>query len=140
MADISITAGSVLWVSGDIETGYKAGATITAGQALYFDSSTNTWKLCDNDNATAAVRVFAGIALNSASSGQPLHVQVSGVITIGATVAVGTVYTTSATAGGIAPSSDLSTGEYTSIIGVALTTGTIEFVKRGGYNSLVAWP
>ncbi len=139
MADITVTAGSVLRSSGDVVTAYPAGAAITAGQALYFDSSTNSWKLCDNDSATAAVRVFAGIALNTAGTSQPLHVQTSGVITIGATVAVGTVYTTSATAGGIAPSSDLSTGEYTSIIGVALTTGTIEFVKSGGYNSGVAF-
>ncbi len=138
MADITVTAANVLRVSGDVLEG-TAGATITAGQALYQDPADGEYKLCDNDNASSTVRTFKGIALNGCSDGQPVHVQISGVINMGATLAVGTIYTTSATAGGVAPSSDLSSGEYTSIIGVALTAANLEFVKSGGYNSGIAF-
>lgn len=138
MADITITAGNVLRVSGDVVRG-TSGATITAGHALYYDSAAGTYKLCDNDNASSTVRTFFGIALNGASSGQPVDIQINGVINIGATVGVGTVYTTSATAGGIAPSSDLSAGEYTHIIGVAITTANIQFCATSGFGPGVAF-
>lgn len=140
MADISVTAGNVVTVSdpeNTITREYNAGATITAGQALYFDTATNKWKLADCDSGTAAVRDLKGIALNGASDGQPLAVQTAGLINLGATLAVGTIYTLSATAGGIAPAADLSTGEYTVILGVALTAANL---RMRIYNSATVWP
>jgi hypothetical protein len=77
-------------------------------------------------NASATTKAITGIALNGAAIGQPVSVQTSGTITIGATVAVGTIYVVSATAGGIAPSTDLASTWGTIIIGVADTTGTIK--------------
>jgi len=51
-----------------------------------------------------------------------------GQITIGGTVVVGTVYTSSSTAGGIAPVTDNATGDYVSVIGVGISA-TVILVK-----------
>jgi hypothetical protein len=125
MADLSITAASVLKGTGAVTSNGTAGATITAGQTLYIDTSdSNKLKLFDA-NASATTSVLAGVALHGASSGQPISYQTAGPITIGATVALGTIYIGSATAGGIAPSSDLASGWYTNILGVATSTSVI---------------
>lgn len=133
MADLTITAANVAAGSGaTIERAYNAGATITAGQAVYFDTVTNTWKLCDADSS-ATVGALGGVALHAAASGQPLAVLTAGNITIGATVAVGRVYVASATPGGIAPHSDLTTGWYTAILGIGISTTVIAVgIQRGG--------
>ena len=88
MAVLSITAAQVLKSTGaPVESG-TAAATITAGQALYKDSADDTFDLCDNDATNVAadgdIDNFYGIALNGASSGQPLDVQTGGNITMGA--------------------------------------------------------
>ncbi len=126
MADLTITAANVApGTNASIDRSYLAGATITAGQTVYLDTTTTTWKLADA-NLSQAAAVLGGVALHGASSGQPLAVQTRGQITIGATVAVGTIYQLSATAGGIAPSADAVSGWYTSTLGVAITTGIID--------------
>lgn len=124
-ADVSITAGNVVPVAGYQFVDGIAGETITAGQTLYLKESDSRYWKADSDSATSAVRVLVGIALNGASAGQPLRVQTAGSITIGGTVAVGTVYILSDTAGGIMPSTDVETGDYVSIVGIATTTGII---------------
>lgn len=124
MADISITAANVVRVSGEQVSGV-AGATITAGQPVYLDSTTSTYLLSDA-NASGKDAV-SGIALNGAAAGQPLVVAKSGsVLTIGATVVVGTIYVLSATAGGICPASDLATGHKTTVLGVATTAARLQ--------------
>jgi hypothetical protein len=106
MADLVVTATSVLWTSGPKVTGV-AGAAITAGQCLYLDSSTSTLKLAQSDG-TAAEADAVGIALVGAGSGQPVvYAGHSAVINIGATTAKTTHYMVSATAGGVAPQADL---------------------------------
>ena len=137
MVDVSVTASGVLPESGaEIQSGY-AGATITAGQALYKDSSdSNSLKPADADDTSAKATVV-GIALNSASDGQPVDYQTRGNIDIGGTVTVGTVYVLSGTAGGICPAADLATGDYTSIIGVGVDADSI---KLGILNSGVQVP
>ena len=99
-------------------------ATITAGQTVYLDTAVEKWKLADN-NDTAAKAVVAGIALNNASDDQPLHVLQEGQITIGGTVAVGTIYVQSSTAGGIAPAADLLSTNYVTKLGIGITTGEV---------------
>lgn len=126
MADLTITAASVLAGSGSKRTNGTAGASLTAGQVVYLDSAAGTYKLADTDSATAAVRSPAGIALNAASSGQPVAVLTSGPITIGATVAVGDVYYLSGTAGGLAPFADVAAGDYPCIIGICTSTSVLE--------------
>lgn len=106
MPDLTITAASVLFTSGTKVTGV-AGASVTAGQGLYLDSTTSTLKLAQSDG-TAAEGDAVGIALHAAGSGQPLVYAATGsVINIGATTAKTTTYMVSAAAGGVAPQADL---------------------------------
>lgn len=128
MADLTVTAASVLAGTNATITRGIAGATITAGQAVYLDeTTTGEWLLADSDSATAAVRGSArfGIALNGASDGQPLSVQTGGNITIGATVVAGVAYYLSDTPGGICPFADLATGDYVTLVGIATSTTVI---------------
>lgn len=128
MADLTITASQVLPGSDSTSQFAQgtAGASITAGQVLYYDSTAATYKLADN-NDTQATSVVAGIALHAAGTGQPIRLQTAGPITLGAGAApaVGSVYVLSATAGGIAPVADLATGNRTTILGVGGASNTV---------------
>jgi hypothetical protein len=74
-----------------------------------------------------------GIALNAASTGQPVTYQTSGPITIGATVVVGTAYYASTTAGGVCLESDLVTGDFATFLGFATTAAVITLdIKAAG--------
>lgn len=126
MADLSITAANVIAGSGATKKLGTAGATITAGKAVYLDESDSKYKLADCDSATAAVRSPAGIALNGASDGQPLVVLEAGPVTIGATMAAGIAYYLSPNAGGICPVADVLTGDYPVILGIATSTTVLD--------------
>ncbi len=125
MADLSITSASVVAGSGAKKVTGTAGVAVTAGQVVYLDSTTTTYKLADTDSATAAVRSPAGIALHAAAANQPLTVLTSGPVTIGATVAVGDVFYLSGTAGGLAPFADVAAGDYPCIIGICTSTSVL---------------
>ena len=124
MADITVTAASVVAGSDSTTVSGTAGVTITAGQAVYLDATTGKWALADADSATVAQRRAAGIALNGAALNQPIKVLTSGDITIGATVTAGVAYYLSGTAGGICPVADIGAGEYVNLIGIA-TSATV---------------
>lgn len=126
MADLTITAANVVSGSGARVAHGTAGATLTAGQVVYLDTATSTYKLADNNSATAAVRSPSGIALNAAASGQPVAVHQSGPITIGATVTGGVAYYLSDTPGGICPVADLATGEYPTVLGIATSASVLK--------------
>lgn len=128
MADLSITAANVVAGSGAKIRSGTAGATITAGQPVYFDTADSKYKLADCDSATVAARSPAGISLHAASNGQPLAIISSGPVTIGAALTAGTTYYLSPVAGGIAPLADILTGDYPTIIGIATST-TVLSVK-----------
>jgi hypothetical protein len=122
MADLVITAASVLPGSGAKTVEGTAGASVTAGQVVYLDSSANSYKLADCNSATAAVRSPAGIALHASATGQPLAVATAGPVTIGATLTAGVAYYLSGTPGGIRPVADNTTGDYPVILGIATST------------------
>ncbi len=123
MSDLSITAANVAkGADALIETG-TAGASVTAGQAVYLDNATGTLKLSDNNGS--GTRSVRGIALHAASAGQPLSIQKDGDITIGATLTAGTAYYLSGTAGGIAPVADLTTGMNVIFLGIAKSTSVL---------------
>lgn len=125
MADLSITAANVSGGTGFLMVTGTAGATITAGQAVYLSGT--QWLLARANAAGTATVV--GIALNNASSGQPINVLYGGIINIGATTVTGQTYALSAAnAGGIAPITDLTTGNIVSILGVATSTSAIQIV------------
>jgi hypothetical protein len=135
MADLSITVANVAAGSGATVVEGTAGATITAGQVVYLDSSDNKFKLADCNSATAAVRSPYGIALHGALANQPLAVQrgIGGSITIGATLTAGVVYYLSGTAGGIRPVADNATGDYPVALGIATSTTVLKlgFLEAG---------
>ena len=125
MAAISITASSVLKsATGQLQNGV-AGTTITAGQALYIDTSdSNKLKLADA-NGTAPANTFAGLALNSASAGQPVSYCPSdaGGFTFGGTVLAGDTIWLHTTPGAITKTfADLTSGCTAIALGVATST------------------
>lgn len=122
MADLTVTAASVVAGADAVTETGTLGATVTAGQALYKLSTDNKWYLADNNSATAAVRQATGIALNGGGAGQPVRVLRSGPVTIGATMTAGVAYYLSDTPGGICPVADVGAGEYPGIIGIATST------------------
>lgn len=128
MADISVTAANVQIVSGLSVAHVTAGIDITAGEPVY-EASGKYWPAQADDADTSDA---TAIALNSAGADQPLAItqrrlNEDGVIDIGGTVAVGTVYVVSAAAaGGIAPWADLAATNRVTVIGVGVTTARIK--------------
>lgn len=137
MADLTITAANVLFTSGTKEQ-RNAGASLTAGQCVYLDSATDTYKLaqCDGSAAEADAR---GIVLHAAGSGQPATIARSGsVINIGATTAKTTTYLVSATAGGVAPTADITTSTHRLVqVGYATATDGSFVVQIHNRNAVV---
>lgn len=135
MADVSVVAASVLKIDGSTDGDVLAGATITAGQAVYLDPLTNTYLLAQSDGvvvapaggvAGLAESTVKGIALHAALAGQPLRVLIDGTVALGtATLVLGGVYVLSATAGGICPVADVVSTNYVTILGVAVATNQL---------------
>lgn len=124
MADLVITAANVIADSAARIVSGSAGAAITAGQIVYLDPDTRTYKLADSN--VAAARSPDGIALHSTGSGQPLAVAEAGSITLGAVLTAGVAYYLSDTPGGICPVADVGTGEYATVLGVASSTSVLK--------------
>lgn len=120
MANLTITAASVVPGANAVIKNGIAGATITAGQPVYLDPASSTYKLSDNNLAGA--ESCDGISLNGASAGQPVDVLGSGDLVIGATLVSGTAYCLSATGGMICPQADLVTGNVVIQLGIAKST------------------
>lgn len=130
MTDIVVTATDVDKISGSQRTA-DAGIAITAGEAIYIDSN-GLAQLCEKDQ-TSVIAAFEGIALNDAGVSQPVTYQVAGVVDLGAIIAAGVIYVVGAGPGGIAPSADISTGNFVTIIGVGLNTTNIQIgINRSG--------
>lgn len=119
MADLVITAASVVAGAGTSNETGLAGEAITAGRAVYQDEVTRKFLLADSNSATAAARKAKGIALNGAALNQPLAILRSGDLTIGAVLTPGTAYYLSDTPGGICPVADVGAGEYVCLLGLA---------------------
>lgn len=134
MADLSITASAVLAGTNSAQEQGVAGATITAGQAVYLDQTTGKYALADADAGSATARTFYGIALNGASDGQPLRIHKSGDITINAVLTAGVAYYLSDTPGGICPLADLDTGDYYGFVGIAESTTVLQV--HGHYSGV----
>jgi hypothetical protein len=123
MADLTITAGSV--VAGEnavIDHGVCDSGSTSAGQVMAIDPATKKFVKADSNHATPELRIGRGISLHAAGVGQPLAIQRSGDITIGATLTAGTAYYLSDTPGGICPVADVGTGEAVLLVGLAKST------------------
>lgn len=125
MANLTITAASVLAGSNVLTESGLAGEAVTAGQPVYWNPATKRFGLADANSATAAARAPRGIALNSATSGQPVTVAKSGDITLGAVLTAGTAYYLSDTPGAICPVADVGAGEYVVLLGLAKSASVL---------------
>lgn len=126
MSALSITAASVVPGS-DANIIYgTAGETITAGMPVYKATSTGKYMKSDTNAGTAEARSVVGIALTGSSLGQPIAVQTSGSVTIGATLTAGVAYYLGGTAGTIVPVADLTTGDYPVSLGIATSTTVLK--------------
>ena len=122
-ADISVTAANVLPASDASYIEGTAGEAVTVGQTVMRKSSDG--KIYKGD-ANGATNALLGICVAAAPAvNQPIVVQTAGNINPGGTATAGTIYVLSATAGGIAPSSDLASGHTVCILGVATSASNI---------------
>jgi len=135
MADITITPANVIPGSGSSQQTGTAGEAITAGMAVYLNSSTQKWMkaLASDTAAKSGSGVTYGIALNGASANQPITVDTADPngISIGGTTVPGTIYCVSATAGGICPWADLVSTNYVTVIGVGASGNKIVMLSNG---------
>ena len=120
MADLAPAAADVLPGTGALTRIAFAGATITAGEIVYFDSGTERLRLAKSSGNEAESQAV-GVAIYSVLEDQPLEYQYDGVIKLGVGVK-SLAYFLSGTAGNFSPHSDESTpayGEYGTMMGVA---------------------
>ncbi len=131
MTDISVTAAQVTWVSGVRPFIGKAGATITPGQPVYLDTTTNKYKLADaNADATSLV---AGVSLDGGVDGRDMLIAPpDAVINTGATLTAGTIYELSEAAGGICPAADIGTGVWVCVIYIGNGGATAKIIGERG--------
>lgn len=124
MAALTITPGLVKYSSGVRPRIVQAGAAIERGEALYFDTTDNKYKLADCD--AEATAVAAGVALSDGVDGGDMLIAPDGAtINIGATTVAGTVYCVGATPGEIVPLADVTNEDYVTILFIGSGTAVV---------------
>lgn len=130
MADLSISAADCIQATGGKPSRGTLGVAGTAGQLVYVDTN-NLLQLAKADTAIHANCV--GVLVSSGGAGQPAYYLGSGTVTIGGTMTLGeTYYISQNNAGGIMPHSDITTGNYVKVFGLALTTTVMLIINSGG--------
>jgi len=135
MADLTITATDVNIVSDSFAERVLAGESLTPGQAVYQNASDLKYYKADCDTVSTAT--VSGVCVSYAAADAYVYIlnSLNSVIDIGATVSVGEIYVVSDTAGNIMPNTDLTSGQYVSVIGYGSDTNEI---TMNIYNSGVA--
>lgn len=127
MADLTQVAANV-HVDGDAsECKFELvqyGEAITAGEPVYLLSTDSKYYAAQAD--TAAKAAAKAIAMTGGAADGYGFVVFSGPCDVGATLAVGTVYYVSATNGKICLESDLTTGNFVTKLGHAVTTSQLQ--------------
>lgn len=132
MADLSITAANVGVAGTAVTTIVQVGETVTAGQPGYRKAIDGLYYKADA-NASSATAEALGVFLSGASTSGYALFCTAGSYLAGATLTVGETYVVSATAGGIAPLADVTTGWYVTILGVASSATTLQLsIFRSG--------
>jgi hypothetical protein len=128
MAAFSITAANVQTsASATIYTG-TAGATITQGQPLYLDATSNTYKLAN----ALTNNPIAGVALVGASNGQQMVVcSRDPNFAPGFTIGTGNFVLVGNVAGQLNPVEDRGTGWYVTSLGVGIGGNRLNFSITG---------
>jgi hypothetical protein len=122
------TLGSSLTLKSGPTAQVTAGAAITAGQTVYRDTA-GRYQLTDGDASSATAEV-AGVALNSAASGQPLLIALAGAKLENCTsLLTGQIYCVASAAGDVEAHSALTDDtDYVSPVGVATSTTEITLI------------
>lgn len=121
MAEIAQTAANVRPGTNVYIDAGTAGEDISAGMPVYRDTGTLLY-MKSRANTPGTLAYCDGIAINSASLNQPISIQKSGSINIGAALTIGKFYGVSAdTAGKIfdAPDTDYASTDWPIGLGVA---------------------
>lgn len=144
MADLSITAASVLASASAKKATGVAGASITAGQPVYVDYQDGS-KVKLAVATSAAAESVAGIALHAALAGQPITYVVEdddftpgATLSLSAAAARGVYVLSAAAAGGIAPVSDLADTNRLVVLFVAKSTTKAKLVFKSAGVALVS--
>ncbi len=126
MADLTVVAANVVAdYQATLKTG-TAGEAISAGQALYVDSTdSNQLKLAKHDGTEAEADAI-GIALADAADNASVTYITAGELALGGVLTKGVVYGLSATYGALAPITDTGSADYVTVLGVARSAGTLE--------------
>lgn len=133
MADISQTAANVASGSGNLKTELvQYGESVTQGMPLYQDSTNSKYYQCDaNDGiAKAACKRIAltpGAADAYGVVAVPSTTPDKSLVNLGATLAIGTMYAVSATKGAIAPIADITSTQFVTTIGFAVSASLLDF-------------
>lgn len=131
MADISVTAANVGIKGPCVLKSVQVGENVTQGQSGYFNVGDTLYCKADA-NASAATAAAKGVFLSAASANGWAVFAETGAINPGATLTVGETYFVSATAGGIAPSGDVTTGWHPRLLGQATAADTLVLAPSGG--------
>lgn len=131
MSALSITAAQVLLVSGSTKE-VTFGASITQGQAVYFDAASGKWKLAQCDGSAAEAGADGcGIALSAGADGQRGIVALPGAkvnLGAGAAAAAGAVYAIGGTAGAINPLGEIVATNKVTVLGVGVGANAVKLV------------
>jgi hypothetical protein len=123
--DLAVTAANVKAGLGARTASGIAGEAVTAGQLCYKAAVSHKYMKADSNSATAEARNPTCIFLNNAGADQPITVLTGGLITIGGAVTANTAYYASDTPGGLCPLADVGTGEYLTLVGLAVSATQI---------------
>lgn len=127
MANLSITAANVGLGSNVRTETVQFGATVTQGQAVYLLTSDGKYYPSDANVSAAQTGQNAIVLTPAGVDGFGVIVrQQNAKVNLGATLVKGTTYVVSATAGGICPQADLTTGDGVIILGIASTTALLD--------------
>lgn len=130
MADLSITAANV-GVKGAAQIDVvQVGEAVTHAQPVYLSTDGKWYKADANVSVTTAAA--RGITMGIAALDGYVAIVRSGAFNPGATLTVGETYFVSATAGGIAPAADVTTGWFPTILGIASSASQLDVnIVRG---------
>lgn len=127
MADLTITASTVLKISGSTGTGTL---NVTGTQGLVVTEVSGLLEQASNTMASLAD--FTGILLTAGSSGQSAIYLTDGAViefTASAALIIGEIYVVS-TAGLISPVGDYTTGDFLAIVGICKAASKLTITKQ----------
>jgi hypothetical protein len=124
MTDLVFVASDILALGAKQTEGISGGVPV-AGDVVFLSPEDNQWRRASNNSPTIGAKIPGGIALNGATTGQPIDVLVSGDLTVSNVLTPGDAYYLSANAGKICPRADVVTGMDVCFIGIARATNVL---------------